>query len=125
LPQQVVQRAKIILLAAAGIIIQEIARRLRITRPTLQLWRQCFFALRLPGLEKDAACPGRISRISASKVRPAVEATLHTRPLQGTRAITTTLRRRLEALETPGEQSLFATVIQVWCASVRSAGMSH
>ncbi len=39
-----------------------------------------FLALRLAGLEKDAPRAGRIPRISASKVRAVVEATLHTTP---------------------------------------------
>ena len=84
LPQRVVQRAQIILRAAAGTLSQEIARRLGVSRPTGQLWRQRFLALRLPGLEKDAPRPGRIPRIPASKIRAVVEATLHTRPPQAT-----------------------------------------
>ena len=51
LPQRVVQRAQIILLADAGILSQEIARRLRVSRPTVQLWRPRFLARRLPSLE--------------------------------------------------------------------------
>jgi transposase len=84
LPQRVVQRAQIILRAAAGTLSQEIARRLGVSRPTVQLWRQRFLALRLPSLEKDAPRPGRIPRIPASKIRAVVEATLHTRPPQAT-----------------------------------------
>jgi len=41
-----VQRAQIILLAADGTQSQEIARRMKISRPTVQLWRQRFLALR-------------------------------------------------------------------------------
>ena len=84
LPQRVVQRAQILLLAAAGILNQEIGRRLRVSRPTVQLWRARFLARRLPSLEKDAPRPGRIPRIPASKIRAVVEATLPTRPPQAT-----------------------------------------
>ena len=84
LPQRVVPRAQIILLAAAGILNQEMGRRLRVSRPTVPLWRQGFLALRLPGLENDAPRPGRLPRISARKVRAVVEATLPTRPPQAT-----------------------------------------
>jgi len=84
LPPRVVQRAQIVLRAAAGILNQEIGRRLRVSRPTVQLWRQRFLARRLPGLEKDAPRPGRMPRIPASKIRAVVEATLHTRPPQAT-----------------------------------------
>jgi hypothetical protein len=53
-------------MAAEGIENQEIAARLRISRPTVQLWRQRFLALRAAGLEKDAPRPGRIPRINGS-----------------------------------------------------------
>ena len=38
----------------SGLFSKDIARALRISRPTVQLWRQRFLALRLLGLEKDA-----------------------------------------------------------------------
>src|ERR1700687_5199792 len=44
-PQRLVQRAQVVLLAAEGIENQEIAARLRISRPTVQLWRQRLLAL--------------------------------------------------------------------------------
>jgi hypothetical protein len=53
-PQRVVQRAKIILLAAEGVESQTIAHRVGTSRPTVQLWRERFLALRTAGLEKDA-----------------------------------------------------------------------
>jgi transposase len=77
---RLVQRARIIRLAADGVPSQDIARQLEISRPTVQLWRQRFLALRLPGLEKDAPRRGRIPRISDKKVRAVVHATLHTVP---------------------------------------------
>ncbi len=77
---RVIERARIIQLAAGGVQSQEIAVRLGISRPTVQLWRQRFLALRLPGLEKDAPRPGRIPKISARKIKAVVEATLHTKP---------------------------------------------
>ena len=67
-------------MAAAGRENQEIARTLGISRPTVQLWRERFLALRLEGLKKDAPRPGRIARISQAKIRRVVEATLHTTP---------------------------------------------
>jgi len=76
-PQRWVQRAQVVLLGAEGIENQEIAARLRISRPTVQLWRQRFLVLRATGLEKDAPRPGRIPRITSSQVAAIVEATLH------------------------------------------------
>ncbi len=84
LPLRVVQRARIIRMAADGVLSQDIAERLHVSRPTVQLWRQRFLALRLPGLEKDAPRPGRIPKISDEKIRAVVEATLHTKPANAT-----------------------------------------
>ncbi len=84
LPARLVQRAQVIRMAADGIQNQVIAERLRISRPTVQLWRERFLALRLSGLEKDAPRPGRIPRISARKVAAVVRATLHTTPANAT-----------------------------------------
>lgn len=75
-----VQRAKIIQLAAQGIFNHDIANRLSISRPTVQLWRERFLSFRLKGLEKDAPRPGRLPRISQKKVAAIVNATLHTKP---------------------------------------------
>lgn len=54
LPQRVVQRARLVRMAADGIQSQEIAKQLDVSRPTVQLWREQFLALRLPGLERCA-----------------------------------------------------------------------
>lgn len=81
---RLVQRAQIVLMAADGTESQKIARRMKVSRPTVQLWRQRFLALRLAGLEKDAPRPGRIPRISAQKVGAVVEATLYTTPPHAT-----------------------------------------
>ena len=58
MPLRVVQRARIIKMASNGIDSQNIAKELDISRPTLQLWRQRFLAVRIAGLEKDAPRPG-------------------------------------------------------------------
>jgi len=79
-PFRLVQRARIIQMAANGIPGQRIAHDLDISRPTIQLWRERFLALRLEGLKKDAPRPGRLASIPDRKVRAVVEATLHTKP---------------------------------------------
>jgi len=81
---RLVQRARIIRMAAYGRQSQEIARDLNISRPTVQLWRQRFLAFRLMGLEKDAPRPGRLPRITPKKIQDVVEATLHTTPSNAT-----------------------------------------
>lgn len=84
LPLRMVQRAQIVRMAADGVLNQDIAQILKVSRPTVQLWRQRFLALRLPGLEKDAPRPGRIPKISDRKIRAVVQATLHTKPANAT-----------------------------------------
>jgi len=79
-PLRLVQRAKIIQLAAQGIFNHDIASRLGISRPTVQLWRERFLSFRLQGLEKDAPRPGRLPRISQKKVTAIVNTTLYTKP---------------------------------------------
>ena len=83
-PWRLVQRAKIVQMAADGVLSQDIARELGISRPTVQLWRERFLSLRLEGLEKDAPRPGRIPSIPEKKIRAVIEATLHTLPPHAT-----------------------------------------
>jgi transposase len=106
LPMRLVQRARIVRLAAAGVPSQDIARRLRVSRPTVQLWRERFLALRLAGLEKDAPRPGRLPRIPSKKVRAVVEATLRSKPADATHWSTRTMARAQGISE--------ATVRRIW-----------
>mgnify|MGYP001574015787 CR=1 FL=1 len=106
LPQRLVQRARIIQMAAEGVLSQDIARGLRICRPTVQLWRQRFLALRLPGLQKDAPRPGRIPQISAQKIAAVVNATLHERPANATHWSTRSMAKAQGLSE--------ATVRRIW-----------
>ena len=84
LPLRLVQRARIIQMAAHGELNHDIAQTLGISRPTVQLWRERFLALRLAGLEKDAPRPGRIPEISPAKIAAVIEATLQTTPQNAT-----------------------------------------
>src|ERR1700674_1704493 len=93
IPARLVQRARIIRMAAQGRWSQDIAEELNTSRPTVQLWRQRFLALRLAGLEKDAPRPGRVPRISPQKVRAVVEATLHSKPPDATHWSTRTMAK--------------------------------
>ncbi len=90
---RIVQRAQIITMAADGVTNQDIARQLEVSRPTVQLWRERFLALRVAGLEKDAPRPGRIPSIPETKVRAIVEATLHTKPPAATHWSTRTMAK--------------------------------
>jgi transposase len=93
IPQRLVQRARIITMAADGVLSQNIAQQLDISRPTVQLWRERFLALRVTGLEKDAPRSGRIPSIPDRKVRAVVEATLHVKPANATHWSTRTMAK--------------------------------
>ncbi len=79
-----VQQAKIIRLTADGVFNHDIALKVGVSRPTVQLWRNRFLALRLDGLKKDAPRSGRLPKISSCKVVSIVNATLHTTPPDAT-----------------------------------------
>lgn len=103
---RLVQRAQIICMAADGLLNQAIAQTLRISRPTVQLWRQRFLALRLAGVEKDAPRPGRIPKISPRKITAVVNATLHTTPPNATHWSTRTMAEAQGLSE--------ATIRRIW-----------
>ena len=84
-PQRLVRRARIILLAAEGHANSAIAQTLRLSRPTVILWRERFTEKGAEGLRQDAPRSGRRSgRLSAAQVQAVVEATLHTTPPDAT-----------------------------------------
>lgn len=91
IPLRLKQRAQIIQMSAAGVYNHEIAERLNISRPTVQLWRERFLAFRISGLEKDSPRPGRYPKISHKKVMDIVNATLHTTPANATHWSTRTM----------------------------------
>jgi DNA-binding CsgD family transcriptional regulator len=106
LPLRLVQRARIIQMAAGGVTNQDIAHTLDISRPTVQLWRSRFLALRLPGLEKDAPRPGRIPKIPQAKITAVIEATLNTTPSNATHWSTRTMAKAQGISE--------ATIRRIW-----------
>ena len=106
MPFRIVQRARIIQMASNNYENQEISSMLKISRPTVQLWRERFLALRLTGLEKDAPRPGRIPRISHKKVMAIVNATLHTTPLDATHWSTRTMAKEQRVSN--------ATIQRIW-----------
>ena len=106
IPMRLVQRARIIQMAAGGVTNQDIAHKLDISRPTVQLWRSRFLALRLPGLKKDAPRPGRIPKISQAKIKAVVESTLNTTPPNATHWSTRSMAKAQGISE--------ATVRRIW-----------
>lgn len=83
-PVRLAERARIVLLAAAGRQNQEIAAELSITPQKAARWRDRFLSLGLAGLEKDAPRPGRTPAITADMVAEVVRLTTQERPRNAT-----------------------------------------
>jgi FixJ family two-component response regulator len=66
LPARVVERARIVLLAAEGRQDKQIAAAMKITPKKVSRWRSRFLTLGMAGLERDASRPGRTPKINDS-----------------------------------------------------------
>lgn len=78
------ERAKIVLLAAAGKENLEIGKALGITRQKSGRWRLRYFEMGLAGIEKDAPRPGRYPKFSNTEREEVIRKTLHEKPNNAT-----------------------------------------
>jgi len=81
---RMVERAKIILMAAESNENIEIARVLNITRQKVARWRLRYIEDGLKGIEKDAPRPGRKLKYGKSVIDEVVRKTLDEKPADGT-----------------------------------------
>jgi transposase len=79
-----VERARIVLLAAAGMENKQIAAKLRIMPEKAARWRNRFLDGGLAALDKDAPRPGRPSTITPAKIQEVVRKTTQERPSNAT-----------------------------------------
>src|SRR5437016_9814941 len=84
LPARLVERARVVLLAATGKQDLEIAAEVGISNQKAARWRKRFLKLGLAGLEKDAPRPGRTPTITSAKVQEVVRKTTQERPANAT-----------------------------------------
>src|ERR1022692_3717620 len=75
-----VERARIVLLAAAGMQDKQIAAKLRIMPEKAARWRNRFLDGGLAALDKDAPRPGRPSTITPAKIQEVVRKTTQEKP---------------------------------------------
>jgi transposase len=108
LAARLVERAQIVLQAAAGKTDVEIAKALDITRQTVGLWRRRFLDRGIAGIEKDAPRSGRPRVIAASKIDEIVSLTTRQTPAHATQWSTRTLAE--VAAVSP------STVVRIWRA---------
>lgn len=91
LPARQVERARIVLLAAAGKQDLEIATEIGISNQKAARWRKRFLKLGLAGLEKDAHRPGRTPTITPWKVQEVIRKTTQEKPANATHWSTRTM----------------------------------
>ena len=83
-PQKAARRARALLALDQGEKKATVARRLEVSRPTLNAWIRRFMSSGVAGLLKDAPRPGRKKAITAMQVKAVLDATLHSKPENAT-----------------------------------------
>ena len=107
-PVRLMERAKIVLLAAQGLENRDIAKAVGVARGTVGVWRKRFAEGRLAAIEKDKPRGGRPAAETQKQAVRIVEATQHEKPPAATHWSTRTLARRLNVSK--------AMVQRVWKA---------
>ena len=95
LSARVVERARIVLLAAEGKQNQEIAKVCRVTRRTVGVWRRRFVEKGIAGILKDAPRAGRRRSISDEVIREIVRITTQETPPARTHWSTRNLAKKM------------------------------
>jgi transposase len=90
-PARSVERARIILLAGAGLQDRQIAARLKITPEKAARWRNRFLDGGFAALDKDAPRPGRTPTITPAKVQEVIRKTTREKPANATHWSTRTM----------------------------------
>jgi len=83
MPQALARRARIVLMAAEGMSNSEIAQHLKLSRPTVGLWRERFLAQGLMGLYNELQ-PGAPRSIKDEQIQSLMHRTLQSKPEDGT-----------------------------------------
>jgi transposase len=90
-PARQVERARVVLLAAAGKQDLEIASEVGVSNQKAARWRKRFLKAGLAGLEKDAPRPGRTPTITPIKVQEVIRKTTQVKPANATHWSTRTM----------------------------------
>jgi len=110
-PVRLAERARILLLAGAGLTDKDIAAREGCDRRTVARWRRRFLASGLAGIENDAPRPDASRRIPLEKVGRVVDKTRSEPPPNGKRWSTRAMAQAVGLSE--------ASVRRIW----RSVGL--
>src|SRR5580692_2588668 len=109
LPARLVERARIVLRAAAGQQDQQIAAELGITPEKAARWRNRYLDGGIGALERDAARPGRPRTISETRTAEVIRRTTQEKPFNATHWSTRTMAAAAGLSET--------TVRRIWQAN--------
>lgn len=109
LPARLVERARIVLRAAAGLQNRQIASELGITPEKAARWRNRYLDGGIKGLEKDGSRPGRPRTISDVQTAEVVRKTTQEKPFNATHWSTRTMAAAAGISE--------ATVRRIWHAN--------
>jgi len=91
LPARLVERARIVLRAGAGMQDRQIASELRITPEKSARWRNRFLDCGIDGLQKDASRPGRPRTITSARILEVIHKTKQEKPFNATHWSTRTM----------------------------------
>jgi transposase len=108
-PARLVQRARIVLLAAEGSMNCDIAEQLGTAKKTVSLWRSRFAGRRLEGIERDAQRSGRKPAIKQAIVRKIIEKTTTETPAGATHWSCRTMAKATHVSP--------ATIQRIWSAN--------
>src|SRR5215203_1014605 len=92
--QALAERCRIVLACAEGASNIQVAKRLRVSRPTVTTWRSRFVARRLDGLV-DEPRPGAARKLTDEHIERVIVTTLETTPKDATHWSTRSLARAL------------------------------
>src|SRR5712691_3841136 len=106
LPLRLVERARIVLLAAGGKQDKEIAAELNSTAHKVARWRKRYLDSGMEGLEKDAPRPGRTPSIPPATVKKVIHKTTQERTAHATHWSTRSMAAEVGVSET--------TVRRIW-----------
>src|SRR5580698_6980244 len=109
LPARLVERARIVLRAAAGLQDQRIASELGITPEKVARWRNRYLDGGIGALEKDASRPGRPRTVSETRTAEVIRRTTQEKPFNATHWSTRTMAATTGLSET--------TVRRIWHAN--------
>ena len=88
-------RARIVLMTANGCSTQSIMQTLRVSNPTLNLWRRRYLDDGIEGLKKGKTRPSRVPPLPTEKVQEVLTLTLSGKPVAATHWSCRTLARQV------------------------------